>query len=79
MGTPESMTACSEPEVVITFRENGPIIITGPVTVNGGAEPTDQQRLFLCRFGQSANKPTCDGTHKTCGFKAPGEPAVRRQ
>ena len=27
-------------------------------------------KVTLCRCGQSANKPFCDGTHKTCGFSA---------
>jgi CDGSH-type Zn-finger protein len=28
-------------------------------------------KLALCRCGGSANKPFCDGTHKTNGFTAP--------
>ena len=27
-------------------------------------------RVSLCRCGQSANKPFCDSTHKTCGFQS---------
>jgi len=25
----------------------------------------------LCRCGQSETKPICDGTHRSCGFRAP--------
>jgi CDGSH-type Zn-finger protein len=32
--------------------------------------PTDKPVVALCRCGQSARKPFCDGTHKTCGFAA---------
>lgn len=51
----------------------------GPLEVTGGAKVTDQKRneyqgqgdpVYLCRCGQSANKPFCDGTHQKVGFKA---------
>ncbi len=78
MDTPDPTPVSTDPAVTITLRENGPIIIRGPVTLKDGVESTVEQRLFLCRCGQSANKPACDGTHKTCGFEAPGEPAPLR-
>ena len=48
----------------------------GPLRVKGGAIITDQSgnryevkdQVFLCRCGQSSNKPFCDGTHKTAEF-----------
>jgi CDGSH iron-sulfur domain-containing protein 3 len=51
----------------------------GPYEVSGGATVTDQKKnqytgqadpIYLCRCGQSANKPFCDGTHTKIGFKA---------
>ena len=51
----------------------------GPYEVTGGTKVTDQKRaeykaqgdpVYLCRCGQSANKPFCDGTHQKVGFKA---------
>jgi CDGSH-type Zn-finger protein len=61
-------------------RRDGPLVIEGPVTLiaaDGTAEVAE--RLFLCRCGQSANKPHCDGTHKRNGFRAAGvEPPPRK-
>lgn len=62
----------------IEFRENGSIgIETGGRHVYryGDQEVViEKGRVSLCRCGHSANKPYCDGTHKTVGFVAP--PAV---
>jgi 3-phenylpropionate/trans-cinnamate dioxygenase ferredoxin subunit len=40
---------------------------TGPFTVK-------DETVYLCRCGQSAKKPFCDGTHAKVGFTA-DEPA----
>jgi CDGSH-type Zn-finger protein len=62
-------------EVRIRCRENGPLVVEGPVTIvdHAGTAFTiasDKPAIALCRCGQSANKPFCDGAHRTCGFTA---------
>jgi CDGSH-type Zn-finger protein len=59
--------------VQITLVKNGPIKITGAVEVtdadgNRVELPVDKPAIFLCRCGESARKPFCDGKHKTNGF-----------
>jgi len=55
-------------------RENGPHLVEGDdVTVvdwNGTSYQIAKRPFALCRCGGSANKPFCDGTHRTNGFKA---------
>ncbi len=68
----------SEP-IVIRCREDGPLVIQGPFRLvdhqgNAYPLPTDKPFVALCRCGQSANKPFCDGSHKSCGFHG-GPPA----
>jgi CDGSH-type Zn-finger protein len=55
----------------------------GPYEVKGAVDLVDSRReaftladeaIYLCRCGQSANKPFCDGTHNKVGFRA-DEPA----
>lgn len=63
------------PDVTIRLRRDGPFVIEGPVRVidhegNEFTLPTEKPALALCRCGQSAKKPFCDGSHKTCGFAA---------
>ena len=64
----------SEP-FVIRCRENGPLLVHGPVKVldHHGNEfplPTGKENVALCRCGQSRTKPFCDGSHRACGFQA---------
>ena len=58
--------------VTIRIRDNGPILVEGPVTVidsEGQAfEVKPDKPVALCRCGASVNKPFCDGAHRTCGF-----------
>ena len=61
-------------EVTIQVRENGPLKVTGPVTIIDveGREfvlPAGSS-IVLCRCGHSRNKPFCDTTHKQVGFTA---------
>jgi CDGSH-type Zn-finger protein len=61
--------------LVIRCRENGPLVIEGPVKVtdhlgNAFALPPGKEKVALCRCGQSKTKPFCDGSHKQCGFAA---------
>jgi CDGSH-type Zn-finger protein/uncharacterized Fe-S cluster protein YjdI len=60
------------PVNTVRVRENGPLAINAPLTVDGADQGL---RLTLCRCGQSKKKPYCDGSHTTAGFTATGEPA----
>jgi len=71
-------------EFMIRLRENGPLVIQSPVRVvdhlgNDFPIPVGKPTVALCRCGQSANKPFCDGSHKRVGFQAaetaPAKPA----
>jgi CDGSH-type Zn-finger protein/uncharacterized Fe-S cluster protein YjdI len=57
----------------IRLVKNGPLYLRGDFTiVNGTGElVVHDTRASLCRCGGSANKPFCDNTHRTFGFKAP--------
>lgn len=62
-------------EVIIRVRDNGPLLVEGPVQVldaEGNPFPIapDKPAIALCRCGHSARKPFCDGSHKTCGFQS---------
>ena len=50
--------------------EDGPLWVSGGVPIErSDGEPFEtRNRVTLCRCGQSANKPLCDGSHKEAGF-----------
>ena len=62
----------TEPDypVQIAIIDDGPLWVTGevPVTLSGGSTLEPRNRVTLCRCGASANKPLCDGSHKSVDF-----------
>jgi uncharacterized Fe-S cluster protein YjdI len=58
------------PQVVASA--DGPLLVSGGVRIldADGAVLYEGEKAALCRCGGSANKPFCDGTHKTNGFRA---------
>lgn len=59
---------------IIILLENGPLYIKGFLELlNTEGEIIEiAEELYLCRCGQSNNKPYCDGQHKQTGFVEPG-------
>ncbi len=51
---------------------NGPLKLKGNLELVSGTGRTFDKvtQAFLCRCGQSQNKPFCDGSHKAAGFVA---------
>jgi CDGSH-type Zn-finger protein len=62
------------PDAKILVRDHGPFLVTGPITVTDAAgnvfDLKGKETFALCRCGESANRPFCDGAHKTCGFQS---------
>lgn len=62
-----------EPELpeAVGVVEDGPLYVSGgiPVVRSDGEPFETRNRVVLCRCGESATKPLCDGAHKKGGFK----------
>lgn len=58
----------------ITVHVNGPLELQGEMTVVAadGTVLRESRRQYLCRCGNSANKPFCDGSHLRVGFRDDG-------
>ena len=58
---------------MVTVTDNGPYAITGGVELMGVkmGEGASAEHYTLCRCGASKNKPFCDGSHWSVGFKDP--------
>ena len=65
-GAPETRTEPLEVEASAA----GPLLVRGSVRIldADGNVLYEGEKAALCRCGGSANKPFCDGTHKTNGF-----------
>jgi CDGSH-type Zn-finger protein len=61
-------------DVKIRTRQNGPFLVEGAFTLvdsEGKEFKLDPTKSYaLCRCGNSAKRPFCDGQHKQCGFVA---------
>jgi len=60
------------PGTIIQPSKNGPLLVKGPFQLtdaDGKAILTNGEMVALCRCGQSATKPFCDGAHKKIGFQ----------
>jgi len=76
--TGEPVSKASEPlarrdgALTIDAAEDGPLLLMGSVEVVSGTGRTIDRctKAALCRCGGSSNKPYCDGTHRTIGFRA---------
>lgn len=58
----------------VSCQEDGPLLVEGELEVRGpgAGEARSASRVWLCRCGDSANKPYCDGSHRESGFRASG-------
>jgi CDGSH-type Zn-finger protein len=69
----EALAVRNGPVDVVPLKD-GPLKVVGNLEVVSGTGRTINKvtQTFLCRCGQSANKPYCDGSHKAAGFVADG-------
>jgi len=67
--TMKPATANAEAPLVLRPQANGPMLVTGPLTLTGADGRTAfVESAYLCRCGHSQRKPYCDGTHRKIGF-----------
>ena len=69
---PDGAAETADAAVTITMDRDGPLFVRGGVRlVDGSGEAWSAgPRFALCRCGGSGNKPFCDGSHRSCGFRA---------
>ena len=59
----------------ITSIVDGPLHVTGQIELldSNGELLQKTEELYLCRCGNSKNKPYCDGQHEATGFRDDGK------
>ncbi len=72
IGAADAGGAPASGPLVITPSPDGPLLLRGEVALVTGAgrRAARMSKAALCRCGQSANKPFCDGSHTTAGFRS---------
>jgi CDGSH-type Zn-finger protein/uncharacterized Fe-S cluster protein YjdI len=69
------LPAWGEPgPLALSPQKDGPLKVEGSHEITSGTGRAAKRGAvaFLCRCGQSAKKPMCDGTHRKVGFTADG-------
>ncbi|GGE57253.1 CDGSH iron-sulfur domain-containing protein [Actibacterium pelagium] len=60
-----------EDRAQVKVQKNGPYWVTGcQIETDAGAKGVLEEKFVLCRCGLSGNKPYCDGTHRSAGWKS---------
>jgi uncharacterized Fe-S cluster protein YjdI len=67
----QNTTLPATEKLIIQAAPNGPFLIKTECVIihSDGKEETKTGTVALCRCGASANKPYCDGKHKSIGFE----------
>lgn len=67
----DEMQATQQGASEVTVLKDGPYAVTGGIGLMGQewCDGISEERYVLCRCGASKNKPFCDGSHATVGFK----------
>jgi CDGSH-type Zn-finger protein len=70
--TAETSASAHSDTMRISPRLNGPLHVQGRLRIENAAGETifRGDDAWICRCGGSKNKPFCDGTHKTTGFRS---------
>lgn len=68
----DATESSSNAPVTIRACANGPYEVSGfaAILADDGSLIKEGDKAYLCRCGQSARKPFCDGTHNKIGFQA---------
>ncbi len=58
-------------DVTVNLYDNGPYEVSGEFQIKDGEgnEFSIEGTQYLCRCGQSSDKPFCDGSHRRAGFE----------
>jgi len=68
---PASQPQAAAGPVTVHTVPDGPLMVEGTVEFQAADGTTFvAEKVWLCRCGQSANKPFCDGSHKRVGFSS---------